>query len=261
MPLIYNEDNLITLKRLESDSIDLIYCDILFGTDRDFIDFKDLKTTKEAILNHYTERFNEFNRVLNQKGTLIIHTSIKTSHWVRLLLDDVFGYSNFRNQIIWNYGGQSKKTEISNKYDVLLRYTKTDKYTYNTQYKPHTERSKKEYRHLHEGKMCARTKRGDKYYYSPLNEYGTNITDVWNDIYYLTPSSKERNSVNYSTQKPIELMDRIVTAFSNEGDILADFYMGSGSFIVSATKLNRNVIGTDINKKAFNITKKRLEAL
>ena len=74
-------------------------------------------------------------------------------------LDKIFGESNFQNDIIWNYGGQSRKGNISNKHDNILRYSKTKEFTYNTQYKPHTERSKKEYRHLHNGEMCARTKR------------------------------------------------------------------------------------------------------
>jgi len=259
MPLLYNEDNLTTMKRLEDNNIDLIYIDCLFGTGRDFGDYKDLPTNQQALENHYNSRFREIYRILNTTGTICIQTSVKTSHWFRIMLDNIFGYENFKNEIIWNYGGQSRKTEISNKYDVILRYTKSNKYTYNTQYKPHTDRSKREYRHLHNGEMCARTKRGDKYYYSPLNKLGTNITDMWDDIYYLTPSSKERKSVNYQSQKPLELMDRIVLAFSNEEDIVADFYMGSGSFIVSATRLNRKAIGCDIGEKAFNITKERLD--
>jgi len=259
MPLLYNEDNLKTMKRLDDESINLIYIDCLYGTGRNFGDYQDIKTSQSSINEHYEIRFKEMYRILNTTGTICVQTSVKTSHWFRILLDEIFGYNNFKNEIIWNYGGQSKKTEISNKYDVILRYTKSNKYTYNTQYKPHTERSKKEYRHLYEGNMCARTKRGNKYYYSPLNPLGTNITDVWDDIYYLTPSSKERNSVNYQSQKPIKLMDRIVNSFSNEGDMVADFYMGSGSFIVSATQLNRKAIGCDIGEKAFNITKERID--
>jgi len=258
MKIIKQLDNLPFMKELDDESIDLIYSDILYGTSRDFGDYKDLKTNKKDIDEHYIPRITEMKRLLKSTGTICIQTGIKTSHWIRLIMDDIFGYNNFKNEIIWNYGGQSRKTDLSNKYDIILRYTKSNKYTYNTQYKPHTERSKKEYRHLHNGEMCARTKRGDKYYYSPLNKLGTNITDVWNDIYYLTPSSKERKSVNYQTQKPLALTDRIVKAFSNEGDIVADFYMGSGSMMVSADKLKRNIIGCDISNKAFDITMKRL---
>ena len=179
-------------------------------------------------------------------------------------MDEIFGMDNFKNDIIWNYGGQSLKSNISNKHDNILRYTKSKDFTYNTQYKPHTERSKKEYRHFHEGKMCARTCRKDKdgnpvYYYSPLNEEGTNITSVWDDIYYLTPSSKER--LGYDTQKPKALIERIIKASSNEGDLVADFYAGSFTTAEVCKDLNRNFIGCDINPRAVEIGKKRVGQL
>jgi DNA modification methylase len=111
--------------------------------------------------------------------------------------------------------------------------------------------------------MCARTRRKNKdgsykYYYSPLNENGTNITSVWNDIYHLTPSSKERKNVNYDTQKPKKLIERIIKASSNEGDIVADFFCGSGTTGVVAKELGRDYILCDINPKAIEISESRI---
>lgn len=256
-------DNFTFMKKLESESINLIYCDILYGTGRNFIDYQDIKANKQLIEGHYIPRLKEMYRLLSKDGTILLQCDNKINHWIRLMLDEIFGYDNFRNEIIWNYGGQSKKTDISNKHDVIIRYTKSKKYTYNTQYKPHTERSKKEYRHLYNGKKCARTCRRDKdgnkvYYYSPLNELGTNITSVWDDIGYLTPSSKERKDVKYQTQKPLKLLERIVSSFSNVGDTVGDFYMGSGTTAIASIKLHRKFVGCDIGRKAFDITLNRI---
>jgi len=256
---IRQQDNLEFMKEIESNSIDLIYSDILYGTGRNFKDYQDLKCDRKIIEEHYIPRIKEMHRILKPTGTIYLQMDTKINHWIRCIMDDIFGYNNFKNEIVWDYGGQSIKTDISNKHDLILRYTKSNKYTYNTQYKPHTERSKKEYRHLVDGKMCARTKRGDKFYYSPLNEEGTNITSVWSDIGLLTPSSKERKTVDYATQKPKELLERIIKASSNEGDTVADFYMGSGTTGDVALELGRKFIGCDIGDKAFEISSNRLK--
>ena len=249
-------DNLELMKTIEDNSVALIYCDILYGTGRKFTDYQDLKPIRSEIEAHYIPRIKEMHRILKVTGSIYLQMDWRINHWMRCLMDDVFGYDNFRNEIVWCYGGQSRKSDISNKHDLILRYTKSNKYVYNTQYKPHTERSKKEYRHLVDGKLCARTKRGDKFYYSELNENGTNITSVWSDI-VLTPSSKER--LDYQTQKPKALIERIVKASSNEGDLVADFYLGSGTTSEVCKELNRNFIGCDINPRAVEIANNRLK--
>ncbi len=256
---IRQQDNLEFMKELENDSIDLIYSDILYGTGKNFGDYQDLKSDRKVIEEHYVPRIQEMHRVLKDTGSIYLQCDYRINHWIRCILDDVFGYEMFKNEIVWDYGGQSLKTDISNKHDLILRYTKSNNYIYNTQYKPHTERSKKEYRHLVDGKMCARTKRGDKFYYSPLNEEGTNITSVWSDIGLLTPSSKERKTIGYATQKPKALLERIIKASSNEGDVVADFFMGSGTTGEVSLDLDRKFIGCDIGEKAFIITENRLK--
>ena len=250
-------DNLELMKTIEDNTVDLIYCDILYGTGRKFKDYQDLKPIRSEIETHYIPRIKEMHRILKPTGSIYLQMDTKINHCLRCIMDDIFGYGNFRNEIVWDYGGQSRKSDISNKHDLLIRYTKSETFTYNTQYKPHTERSKKEYRHSHNGEMCARTKRGDTYYYSPLNPNGTNITSVWSDITLLTPSSKERNIVGYDTQKPKALIERIIKASSNEGDLVADFYLGSGTTCEVALDFNRNFIGCDINKRAVDIAKSR----
>lgn len=257
-------DNLELMKQIPDNYIDLIYCDILYNTGRKFKDYDDnLGSTIDAI-EWYKPRLVEMKRILKNTGSVYLHMDYRLVHYMKVEMDKVFGEKNFRNDIIWNYGGQSIKTNISNKHDNILKYTASEKFIYNTQYKPHTERSKKEYRHSHNGQMCARTKRKDKYgnpayYYSPLNESGANITSVWDDIGYLTPSSKERKSTGYDTQKPKALLERIIKASSNEGDIVADFFMGSGTTVIVAKELGRKYIGCDINPESIKITKERLK--
>lgn len=256
---IKQQDNLEFMKELKNDSVDLIYCDILYNTGRKFRDYDDRLGAPQQAMKWYKPRLIEMKRILKDTGSVYLQCDYRLVHYLKVLMDEIFGMGNFKNDIIWNYGGQSRKTGISNKYDNILRYSKSKKCIYNTQYKPHTLRSKKEYRHLHNGEMCARTKRGDKYYYSPLNPNGTNITDVWDDLYYLTPSSKERKSIGYDTQKPKSLLKRIIKASSNDMDVVADFFMGSCTTGEVALELGRRFIGCDIGDKAFNISKERLK--
>ena len=258
---IRQQDNLEFMRELESESINLIYCDILYNTNKKFKDYDDRLGTPQEAMDWYKPRLIEMKRILKDTGSIYLQCDYRLVHYLKVLMDEIFGIKNFRNDIIWNYGGQSRKTEISAKHDNILRYSNGNKPTYNTQYKPHTERSKKEYRHSYNGEMCARTKRGDKYYYSPLNPNGTNITDVWDDLYYLTPSSKERKSIDYTTQKPKALLERIIKASSNENDTVADFFLGSGTTGEVALELGRKFIGCDIGDKAFEVSKKRLKGV
>ena len=136
-------DNLELMKTIEDNTVDLIYCDILYGTGRKFKDYQDLKPIRSEIEAHYTPRIKEMYRILKPTGSIYLQMDTKINHWIRCILDDIFGYDNFRNEIVWDYGGQSRKSDISNKHDLIIRYTKSAKFIYNTQFKPYTEGSKK----------------------------------------------------------------------------------------------------------------------
>lgn len=260
---VYCMDNLELMKKLPNESIDLIYCDILYNTGKKFKDYDDRLGTPQEAMKWYEPRLIEMKRILKSTGSIYLHCDYRLVHYLKVKMDEIFGLNNFRNDIIWYYGGQSRAKEISCKHDNILRYTKSNKYIYNTQYQPYTERTLKEFRHRNEkGELCVRTCRKDKngnkiYYYTPIKE-GANITSMW-DIPLLTPSSKER--VNYDTQKPKFLLERIIKASSNEGDVVADFFMGSGTTMVVAKELGRQYIGCDINPRAVEITEKRLREI
>lgn len=226
-------DNLDLMKQLPKNSIGLIYCDILYGTGRKFKDYQDLKADRRIIQDFYTPRINEMHRILRDTGSIYIHMDWRISHWIRLIMDDVFGFDNFRNEIIWKYGlGGSGNKEFAKKHDNILFYTKSNQYTFNLQYEPATSNMLK-------GKM-------------------KKMTDVW-EVPTLNNMAKER--VGYDTQKPKSLLERIIKASSNEGDLVADFFCGSGTTCVVAKKLGRSYIGCDISEKAIHIAEARLMAV
>ena len=157
---IYCMDNLELLKQLPNESISLIYCDILYNTGKKFKDYDDKLGTPQEAMEWYKPRLIEMKRVLKNTGTLLIQCDVNLVHYLKCFLDEVL---IFKNDIIWCYNIQSRRTEISNKHDNILRYVKTNSYVYNTQYKPYTEKTLKEYRYTNEkGERCCRTCRRDK---------------------------------------------------------------------------------------------------
>lgn len=240
---LYCCDNLDLLKNQESETITIIYSDILYGTGRNFGDYKDLKPIKKDFEEHYISRFTEMKRVLKKNGTLYIHTGITTSHWVRLILDDIFGFDNFRNQIIWNYNSAPRKKNcFGNRHDVIFRYSVSNEFIFNPIREPYSLTAPRGYEK-------------EKYY----NPDGKVIGDVWN-INILGQNDKTERT-GYATQKPKELIKRCIIASSNEGDTVADFYLGSGTTAIVSKETKRNFIGCDINPKSIELTNKRLSEM
>lgn len=244
-------DNMELLKSQPNESVDMIYSDILYGTGRNFGEYQDLKPKRDVIESHYLPRLIEMRRVLKQNSSIYLQMDTRINHWMRILMDEVFGYDNFRNEIVWWYktGGSSKK-EYCKKHDVILFYT-FNKYTFNPQKQKNYTKSKNR-------------KAGVINYGKGNAEFFEDNTGVFNytyqhdvlDISYLNSQSKERNG--YPTQKPKDLIKRFVLASSNEGDVVADYYLGSGTTAEVCKELNRNFIGCDISEKAIETTKKRL---
>ena len=240
-------DNLELLKSQPDESVDLIYCDILYGTGRNFGDYQDLKPIRSEIESHYLPRLIEMKRVLKSTGSIYLQMDTKINHWIRCLMDEVFGYGNFRNEIIWAYrsGGKTKNT-FSSKHDIIYWYSKTENYTFNIEqlYIPNKN-----------GGSYKKVKNGVEYNYDKSLPI-----DWWDDLPPML-SSLHKDYVNYATQKPKALIERIIKASSNEGDTVADYYLGSGTTAVVCKELNRNFIGCDINPKAIEITNARLYAV
>lgn len=231
-------DNLELLKSQPNESVDLIYSDILYGTGRNFGEYQDLKPKRDVIESHYLPRLIEMKRVLKQNGSIYLQMDTRINHWMRILMDKVFGYDNFQNEIVWTYrSGGGSKNKFGQKHDVIIYYAMPNA-TFNILREPYSAVIADKRKHL-------------------FNEKGKALGDSW-DLNLLSTVSKER--LGYPTQKPKELIKRFVLASSNENDVVADYYLGSGTTAEVCKELNRNFIGCDINPKAIELTKTRLNA-
>lgn len=245
---LFQADNLELLKCLPDESIDLIYCDILYNTGKKFKDYDDKLGTPQEAMEWYRPRLIEMKRVLKDTGSIYLQCDYRLVHYLKVEMDQIFGIDNFKNDIIWCYnGGGVTKNNFNKKHDNILFYSKSRSFTYNTQYQPYNENSAKRLLSKHKGK--------DK---SDRLLKGTPMTDWWIDIKCIVnPANKEY--IDYNTQKPKALLERIIKASSNEGDIVADFFMGSGTTGEVAVELGRKFIGCDIGEKALEISKGRIE--
>ena len=200
----------------------------------------------EYYIENMTVRIMLMRDLLADDGTLWIHLDWHSSHYIRIVLDELMGEKNFVNEIIWCYkSGGSGKKHFSRKHDTILVYSKKSKYyiaipeekSYNRGFKPYNFRGVKEY--------C-----DDQGWYTLVN-----MKDVWN-VDMVGRTSAERNG--YATQKPVELMRRIIEAGSREGDLTGDFFCGSGSFAEAAEQAGRKWVICDNEKLAVSLARKRL---
>jgi len=249
-------DNLELMKTIESNTIDLIYCDILYGTGRKFKDYQDLKPNRIEIENHYIPRLKEMHRILKPTGSIYLQMDTKINHWVRCIMDDIFGYERMLNEIIWCYRSQGfNKNKWSEKHDVILLYSKSKKWTFNLEAIRENEigesTQKRWHKEIKEHGLIPTTKNGKVYWNSPYSP-----PRDWINMNALPQAHSERNG--YDTQKPKELIAKFIKASSNEGDLVADFYAGSFTTAEVCKELNRNFIGCDINPLALEISKQRL---
>jgi len=249
-------DNLELMAEMQDSTVDLIYCDILYGTSRKFKDYQDLKPIRSEIESHYIQRIKEMHRILKDTGSIYLQMDTKINHWLRCILDDIFGYDNFLNELVWCYNTQGySKTKYSSKHDSILFYSKSKKYTFNAEQirneKPSKSSIKRFGKEIEKNGFYIDFKSKKKVY-----ELKGSLPLDWFKMSVL-PSAHNENT-GYNTQKPKALIERIIKASSNEGDLVADFYAGSFTTAEVCKDLNRNFIGCDINEKAVQIGKKRV---
>ncbi|TFF95601.1 MAG: site-specific DNA-methyltransferase [Promethearchaeota archaeon] len=261
---LYHLDNLEFLRQLESEVIDLVYIDPPFFTSVDYEEFSDIWKSQQEYLNFMRERIEEIYRVLKETGSFYCHCDQNAVFELKLLIDKIFGKEYFRREIVWNVGSVSGfKSQVKGwvrQHDNILYYTKSDEFTFHKQYTPYKkEYIKKMFRYKDKDGRLYRKRRGGRQY---LDEKpGTVVGDVWNDIYSYQTRTRSKEYLGYPTQKPEKLLERIILASSNEGEIVADFFCGSGTTLAVAERLNRKWVGTDINPNALELCKKRLNII
>ena len=277
--LIYGDNLLVMQALLAGDpetglpsmrgKIDLIYIDPPFDSKADYRtqialpgssieqkptvieQFAYSDTWKEGTVSYLKmmyPRLALMRELLKDTGSLIVHIDWHVAHYVKVLLDEIMGKNNFINEIIWCYGGGgAPRNYYPRKHDNLLWYAKGDKWTFNKQYRPYSEGT------LQRGLTAVK---GDKY---KLSEEGAGLDDWWADKQVqkiLSPTAYE--NLKFPTQKPEGLLNRIILGHSHEGDIVADFFAGSGTTAAVAEKLGRRWIISDIGKPAIMISRKRM---
>ena len=265
---LYFGDNLGILKTLDSESAQLIYIDPPFNTgrtqtrgtttttrneDSNRVGFKGQRydIVKETVLSYDDEfedfwsflepRLEEAWRLLNETGTLYLHLDYRESHYAKVLLDALFGRECFLNEIIWayDYGGKSKNKWPS-KHDTILVYVKNPaKYYFNS-----TEVDREPY-------MAPGLVTPEKV------ELGKLPTDVWWHT-IVSPTGKEKTG--YPTQKPKGILRRVIQASSKPGDLVLDFFAGSGTTGAVAAELGRKFILIDQNPESIEVITSRLNA-
>jgi DNA modification methylase len=317
---VFCGDSYKTLQKIKTKSVDLCYLDPPFFAQRKFeVEKKNGKINSfddtwggniENYLEYMIKVLVECHRVLKDTGSLYLHCDWHAVHYLKVELDKIFGYDNFRNEIIWKRHGAHSDTKQGCKlfgriHDNILFYSKSKTYTWNPIYEPYPEEYvQKTYRHV-EAKTGRRYAHGDlsgpggrskgnpKFEFLGITRYwrynkekmirlykegkivqtkkgnvpllkryldempGLMLQDVWSDI--KSAQVEKTELVDYPTQKPLPLLDRIIEVSTNEDDLILDVMSGCGTTLVAAKNLHRKFIGIDSNKQACIIAKMRLK--
>ena len=256
---IVRADNLTLLRTLDAECCDLIYADPPFNSNRAVgntrqpaLGFSDKhEGGLDGYLAFLRPRLVEMWRLLSRRGSLYVHLDWRTVHYVKVLLDELFGAEHFLNEIVWSYrsGGRTGRW-FARKHDSILLYAKSPgAHTFN-QLRGGTYRTL-DLRMTPDGRPYKSTRNGPLHFHAE----GPAVADVW-DIPFLSTVSKERT--HYPTQKPEALLERIVRASSNPEDVVADFFCGSGTTLAVAKRLGRQWLGCDISEDAAALAERRV---
>jgi DNA modification methylase len=318
--IIYCGDCLEQLRQLPDACVDLAYIDPPFNSNRNYEvfwgetkekrSFEDRHESTQAYINYMRPRCVEIARVLKPTGSFYYHCDWHASHYVKVMLDQIFGEDNFQNEIIWKRSTAHSDALQGSKHfgrlhDVLLFYTGgSDAYTWNQQYLPlsesyitsHYTNVEPDGRRFRWDNLTGPggASKGNAFFdvlgvkrywrYSPENmqaliaeglvaippkgkvpalkryldkSKGTALQSVWDDLPPVNSQAKE--ALGYPTQKPLQLLQRLIQASSNENDIVLDAFCGCGTALVAAQNLNRQWIGIDVSPTACRVMAKRLQ--
>ncbi|OGW09930.1 MAG: hypothetical protein A2W75_02535 [Nitrospinae bacterium RIFCSPLOWO2_12_39_15] len=256
-------DNLEVLRTLPSESVDLIYNDppffsgrnynVIWGDTNEVRSFYDIwEGGIDSYLIWLNARLWEMRRVLKKTGSIYVHCDWHASHYIKTEMDKIFGYENFRNEIVWCYSGPSQTSKyFPRKHDIILWYSKSDDFMFNSE----AIRVSYKKSNLATGKSSIIRRKSTEEILE-LDKRGKTKEDWWEDI--ATIGYAHSQIIGYPTQKPEALLERIIKASSNEGDVVADFFGGGGTTFAVAMKHKRRFIGCDSSRVAISVTLDRL---
>ena len=290
---MWTGDNLDILRGMNSESVDLIYLDPPFNSKANYAApigseaagaaFKDtwslsdvdaewinlieakyaalyrvllaaMTDSDKSYLAYMAARLLELRRVLKPTGSIYLHCDQTMSHYLKLLMDAVFGMKVFRNEIIWSYQRWTGATKhFQRMHDYILFFAKSNDSVFNKLLEPHSKKG--QIRHKGRNRVSKLSSEGsiEQTY---VDTSGTKaMRDVW-EISYLNANAAER--VGYPTQKPLALLDRIIRASSNPGDMVLDPFCGCATACIAAEKLERHWVGIDISEKAAELVERRM---
>ena len=242
---------------------------------------------KEKYLNWMYENLMAIKSVMSETASIYVHLDWHIGHYVKILMDEIFGEENFSNEIIWQRTtntGSSKALaqKFSTDTDTIFYYRLGDDFVFNKQYRPYEEEYIKRFKYedehgkfrwtllktysqatYHELERQGRIRWGAKAQYPEFKQYlddgkGVPMNNLWTDIFHVNPQAFENQG--YATQKPEQLLERIINTSSNEGMLVADFFGGSGVTAAVAAKLGRRFIHCDIGLNSIQTTRDRLKA-
>ncbi|MCL2597456.1 MAG: HNH endonuclease [Paludibacter sp.] len=232
----------------------------------------------KAYLTYMAQRIIEMHRILKDTGSLYLHCDPTASHYLKIVLDEIFGKNNFKNEIVWCYKERElSKRHFNRKHDVIFFYVKSQKYSFNPErlLEPYSEGTVKKFNYTDvDGRKFQIRGKGGEYigkqgldmelertnpelvYRDYLDKSGGILPRDWWEIPFINRAAKERTG--YPTQKPLALLHRIIKASSNENDIVLDPFCGCATTCVAAQQLGRKWIGIDIAEQAADVLVERL---
>ncbi len=219
---------------------------------------------KEKYLNWMYENLMAIKSVMSETASIYVHLDWHIGHYVKILLDEIFGEDNFQREIIWDIQVLSGYKTIAPNWvrghDTIFYYSKSENRIFNKQKQPHKQEYLDRFNKIDKDGRRYFDGRGSIIYLDEAIEKGKAVGDVWSDIMSFQQNATAAEKVDYSTQKPEALLERIIKASSNEGMIVADFFGGSGVTAAVANKLNRKFIHCDIGLNSIQTTRDRLVA-
>lgn len=262
--LIIKGNNLLalhTLKEKYTGKVKLIYIDPPYNTGNDSFKYND-KFNRSTWLTFMKNRLEIAKELLMDSGSIYVQIDNNEVHYLKVLMDEIFDESNFQRELIWVLKGVSGYKSMINNFvrghDTILFYTKSNNFTFNKKYLPYNEDQLKRFTKIDEdGRKYKPITKTRRMYLDEAK--GIPISDVWDDIASFQTVVNAEERVDFPTQKPEKLIKRIIEASSNEGDLVLDFHMGSGTTQAVAHKMNRQYIGIEQMDYIETITVPRLQ--